>query len=234
MSEDFARFFGAPFVSVAPDELFPRLLDKSSARLLFFADQFALRRAVFVPSLRRLWRESGVVVAVSTLAAQRRARLATGKLFTVLSEFQTVVRLLDLLEPRRGSVYVLGPTAEALFVVEQNLRATFPKVHVVGRSVVNAQIVENTLTAIVKAAPTVVLVGPLRAQGRRWVQSRFRDFGPALVLYAPDAFRRMAHRRRSTIGKRLIGILLWPILMVAMLGNRLLVITRTRRAGRTE
>lgn len=226
------RYFGAEIVAAPADESFPHWLERTAPRLVYFADQFALRRAVFRRAVRALWREPDVLVVASTKAAQRRVRAATGATVPIFSTFQSVVRLFDLLEPKRGSVYLLGPTADQLFVVEQNVRATFPAVHVVGRSVVHERIADNTLTAIVKAAPTVVLVGPLDRNGRRWVLNRFREFGTSLVLYAPEAFRRMAHRGRSTVGTRLFGMLLWPVLVGALGVHRLVVRYRARRAVR--
>jgi N-acetylglucosaminyldiphosphoundecaprenol N-acetyl-beta-D-mannosaminyltransferase len=112
--------------------------------------------------------------------------------------FDFVIRVLGALEDRNRSVYILGGTAASLRTVEQNLRETFPGLRFVGRYTGNyAKDVESDIiTAIRKANPDFVIIGPGAPAGDRWVSRHRSQLCPGIFLYSPEAFDVFSERRR--------------------------------------
>lgn len=112
--------------------------------------------------------------------------------------FDFVIRALGALEDRGRSIYLLGGDAHSLRTVEQNLRETFPGLRFVGRYTGNygRQLESDIITAIRKAHPDFVLIGPGAPAGDRWVTRHRTELSPSIFLYAPDVFDVFAERRR--------------------------------------
>lgn len=112
--------------------------------------------------------------------------------------FDFVIRVLGALEDRGRSIYLLGGSAPALRTVEQNLRETFPGLRFVGRYTGHyaKQLEPDIITAIRKAHPDFVLVGPGVPAGDRWVTRHRAELSPSIFLSAPDVFDVFAERRR--------------------------------------
>jgi N-acetylglucosaminyldiphosphoundecaprenol N-acetyl-beta-D-mannosaminyltransferase len=112
--------------------------------------------------------------------------------------FDFVIRALGALEDRSRSIYLLGGTPGSLRTVEQNLRETFPGLRVVGRYTGNygRPLEADIITAIRKATPDFVLMGPGAPAGDRWVSRHRKQLCPSIFLYVPDVFDIFAERRR--------------------------------------
>jgi N-acetylglucosaminyldiphosphoundecaprenol N-acetyl-beta-D-mannosaminyltransferase len=126
------------------------------------------------------------------------ARLLRGVRPDRYMPFSFVIRVLGALETRSRSVYLLGGTPDALRTVEQNLRETFPGLRVVGRytGYYPRRIEDDIITAIRKAHPDFVLLGPGTPGGERWV-ARHRDaLGHGVFLYSSEVFDVFSDRRQ--------------------------------------
>lgn len=117
--------------------------------------------------------------------------------------FDFIIRVLGALEERGRSVYILGGTAASLRTVEQNLRETFPGLRFVGRYTGKyaKQVESDIITAIRKADPDFVLVGPGAPAGDRWVSRHRSQLSSSIFLYSGEVFDVFAERRRR--GSRL-------------------------------
>lgn len=148
-------------------------------------------------SYRACLRDADLVVPVSRSLVYA-AKLLRGVRPARYMPFDFLIRVLGALEQRSRSLYVLGGTPRTIRVVEQNLRETFPGIRFVGRysGYYGKQLESDILTAIRKAAPDFVLIGPGVRGGERWVSRNRGSLGPGIFLAAPDVFDVFADRRR--------------------------------------
>ncbi|HOV94079.1 MAG TPA: WecB/TagA/CpsF family glycosyltransferase [Spirochaetales bacterium] len=79
--------------------------------------------------------------------------------------------LMSILEQRNGSVFLLGGAVATLQKTELNLRSTFPRLRLVGRSIGNylQQQEAPLMTALQKTAPDLIIVGSLVEGGELWI-----------------------------------------------------------------
>lgn len=104
--------------------------------------------------------------------------------------FDFVIRLLGALEEQKGSLFLLGHKQEQLQTVESNLRASFPGLRIVGRyvGVFPREAQENIITAIKKAAPSLLLVGKGPKGRNLWLSENQNEFSPGITLWCGDCF----------------------------------------------
>ena len=112
--------------------------------------------------------------------------------------FDLVIRVLGALEDRGRSIYVLGGTTHSLRTVEQNLRETFPGIRFVGRytGYYAKQLEPDIITAIRKANPDFILIGPGAPAGERWVSRHRPQLSAGIFLYSAEVFDVFSERRR--------------------------------------
>ena len=112
--------------------------------------------------------------------------------------FDLVIRALGALEARSRSLFVLGGSQKAIRVVEQNLRETFPGIRFVGRHTgrFRKQREADIITALRKANPDFVLIGPGVPSRDRWVSRHRGRLSPSIFLYSPEVFDIFSDRRR--------------------------------------
>lgn len=148
-------------------------------------------------SYRACLREADLVIPVSRSLVFA-AKLLRGVRPARYMPFDLVIRILGALEERSHSLYVLGGTPRTIRIVEQNLRETFPGVRFVGRysGYYGKQLEADIITAIRKAAPDFVLIGPGVPGGERWVSRNRGSLCPGIFLAAPDVFDIFADRRQ--------------------------------------
>jgi N-acetylglucosaminyldiphosphoundecaprenol N-acetyl-beta-D-mannosaminyltransferase len=112
--------------------------------------------------------------------------------------FDFVIRLLGGLENKSRSIYLLGGSPAALRAAEQNLRQTFPGLKLVGRYAGHYPKAREAdiITAIRKANPDILFVGPGLPGTRMWIARHRAQLSPGIYLQSPDVFQIFAERRK--------------------------------------
>lgn len=113
--------------------------------------------------------------------------------------FDFVVRLLEVLERRGKSVYLLGSSRANLQRAEVNIKSTFPGLRVVGRYAGHypKQMEASIVAAVRKATPSLLLVGAGVPGGERWIPRNLPKFNTGIYLWCSDLFDVFADRRRK-------------------------------------
>lgn len=113
--------------------------------------------------------------------------------------FDFVIRMLGALETRGRSLYLLGAKNQDLRNVDQNLRQTFPGIKVVGRytGYYPRAMERNIITAIKKASPHFVLVGPGIRGKDKWIYRNKKEFSRGVFLWNSPVMEIIAGRRRK-------------------------------------
>jgi N-acetylglucosaminyldiphosphoundecaprenol N-acetyl-beta-D-mannosaminyltransferase len=146
---------------------------------------------------RSILRDAGLVLPVSKSVAMASRFLRSVRPPRYMP-FDFVIRTLGALEDRNRSIYILGGSPAALRTVEQNLRETFPGLRIVGRYTggFSRDVEANIITAIRKAEPDLVFVGPGVAGGDRWISRHRTELPASICLESKDVFNVFAERRR--------------------------------------
>jgi N-acetylglucosaminyldiphosphoundecaprenol N-acetyl-beta-D-mannosaminyltransferase len=114
------------------------------------------------------------------------------------SPFTFAVQMLNVLERVAGSYYILGDQALPLGTIEKNLRQTFPLAQTLGRYVgyFSPAMEQNIVTAVAKAAPNLLLLGPGVPGRNLWPYRNRRVFRRGIQLWCGECFDYFALRQR--------------------------------------
>jgi N-acetylglucosaminyldiphosphoundecaprenol N-acetyl-beta-D-mannosaminyltransferase len=111
--------------------------------------------------------------------------------------FDFVVRVLNALEQREKSIYLLGGSRKSLQTAERNVRHTFPDLRIVGRCAggFKRQEEATVIEAIKKASPSLLLVSKGVNGDERWIAHNIANFNPGIQVWCSDLFDIFAERR---------------------------------------
>lgn len=223
-------FFGVPIIQEAPPDLAAVWGGfRSDPGLLFFARRRFLWRLVRNSSLRRALQDKVAAVIPVGTAARRQVRLATGCDVGEFSPFQGLIRILSHAENDRASVFIVDCNPEAVRRIEDNIRVTFPGLHIVGRAALYPGMGPAVTTAIRKASPRIVLVGSSRRKVLDWALAQYHEVGNALAIIATEGVGRMVGRRPAI---PILDILFTPfrtVVPVVLLVHRLVIRRRRKK-----
>lgn len=193
------RVVGIPVDVIAPDhldEVIGALLAEPGQDQLVFVRLRDLLRARRNADYRRLLQKARLIIP-TTPGIVRGARFLGLSEPTRYEPFNFVIRLLGILEKKSASLYLFGLGRHHLLQVEQNLRETFPGLRLVGRYPGHYPrgLERDIITAIKKASPSMLLVGPGVPAGDRWIQRNKAALNNGLYLSAPEVLEIFADRR---------------------------------------
>jgi N-acetylglucosaminyldiphosphoundecaprenol N-acetyl-beta-D-mannosaminyltransferase len=115
--------------------------------------------------------------------------------------FDFTIKLLGALEEKRHTIYLLGENLNGLQTVAATMRATFPGLNLVGRHTgfYTRESEGPILTAIQKATPTVLFLGPGVLGREKWIFRKGKGLPFRISLFSEDAYSIMAqHKKRPT------------------------------------
>jgi N-acetylglucosaminyldiphosphoundecaprenol N-acetyl-beta-D-mannosaminyltransferase len=189
-----------PIDIVSPQQLGPavyELLKKGGGQNLVLLSLMDLLRARRSGTYRDFVQNAALVIPISKSIIGG-IRFLTGKRAVRYMPFDFVVSLLNILEEREFSIFLLGGKLQVLRKTESNIRQTFPRLHVVGRFPAAFKRNEEAVVveAIRKAAASLLLVGKGIRGGERWIARHSARLNPGLRLWCSDLYEVFAERRR--------------------------------------
>ncbi len=193
------RVVGVP-VDVIPaerlDEIVGAMLSEPGQDQMVFLTLLDLMRARRNSEYRSVVQNARLIIP-TTPGIVRGARFLRREEPTRYEPFNFVIRLLGILEKKSASLYLFGLGRRYLLQVEQNLRETFPGLRLVGRypGYYPRGLEQDIITAIKKASPSMLLVGPGVPRGERWIQRHKASLNRGLYLSAPEVMEIFADRR---------------------------------------
>jgi N-acetylglucosaminyldiphosphoundecaprenol N-acetyl-beta-D-mannosaminyltransferase len=164
------------------------LLEKPGAKQVVFLSVWDLLRARRRTPFGECIRNASLVLPVSK-------SILWGASFLKLTRparcnpFTTVVSVLGILEKHFKSLYLLGGRKKLLLRAEKNIHETCGGLQILGRSVgrYRKNRENDVITAINKAAPSLVLVGEGVSDKLCWAYKRRNRLTTGIFLYYPDA-----------------------------------------------
>jgi N-acetylglucosaminyldiphosphoundecaprenol N-acetyl-beta-D-mannosaminyltransferase len=114
--------------------------------------------------------------------------------------FEFSIRLLGALENMGKTLYLYGQHPKDLQRIENNLRSSFPGLRIVGRfpgySPKERQ--EDIITAIKKAAPTLLMAGRGVNDDHLWIHNNKNNFSPGIFMWCGECFDIFAGKKKRT------------------------------------
>lgn len=189
-------------VDLFPEDCVPQVVDAMLAsgtyHQLVFLRSWDLIRARRSPQFRQCVRESSLSVPVSP-GMKRGARFLKRPQLTRHMPFELIIRILGALEQRNGTVYILGGDKVHVHRVEESIKLTFPGIRLVGRytGYYPRDYELNITTAIKKAAPDLLLVGPGIPGKDLWLFTHRKLFNPGIAVWSSEVFDIFSDRKRK-------------------------------------
>lgn len=179
------------------DEVLAGLLQAKGPHQVVFLRTPDFMRALRNPEYRACLQKASLVIPVSrSLQAAADALGARG--LVRYAPFDFVVRILHVLDQKNGGFYLLGDKSQGLATTEKNLRWTFPKSQALGRfhGFFGPSMEKNIRTAISKASPNFLLLGPGPRGGDLWISRRVGTFQRGIQVCSEECFNYFSLRQK--------------------------------------
>jgi len=223
-------FFGVPVVREQPGQLADNWAGyRKSPGILIFARAHLLWRVVRSKKVRTFLSAPRDTVVPLGGPARSQISIATGCTAGTFAPLQSVVRLLARAEEDGATIFIVDRTVDAVRNLEENTKATFPGLPVVGRARITKSISESVTTAIRKADPRIVLVGADNPFVLRWIAKNLAGMGNPVVIVAPDAVAHMVGDSRRGFLRDVMDIPMGILTLPVLLGHRLRAVHRYRK-----
>jgi len=191
-----------PIDIVAPEnmeEVIFSLLSKDEGKNIVLLSLRDLLRARRSSEYRRYVQNAALVLPISK-SLVRGACFLTGKTPERYMPFNFIISLLTTIEKREklATVYLLGGRPPVLEKTENHIRATFPKLRIVGRfpGGFKRQNEDLLVEVIRKSAPSLLLVNDGVHGGERWIAQNDKRLNRGLRLWCSDIFDVFSERKR--------------------------------------
>lgn len=104
------------------------------------------------------------------------------------SKFNVIISLLNAINNHYKSLYILGGSKESLCEAEKNVRSTFSSIQIVGRfsGYYKRAIEPNIISAISKAAPSLVIVSSGINGDSKWIYRNKKNFRAGIFIHDKD------------------------------------------------
>ena len=194
------KLLNVPIDIIALEQLEPlvyEFLESKEPKNIILLSLWDLLRARRNSEYRGYVQRAALIIPISKSIISG-ARFLTGKKPERYMPFDFVINLLNILESRNYSAYLLGGKRRILLKTEKNISQTFPRLRIVGRYVgafkkhEEADIVE----AIRKASPSLLLTGKGVRGGELWIARNSQKISNGLRLWCSDLFDVFAEKRQ--------------------------------------
>lgn len=112
--------------------------------------------------------------------------------------FDFIIRVLGVLEQKWKSIYLLGGKHKAVQTVAGNIRASFPKLNMVGRhcGYFPKEKEDSIVQAIQKATPSILLIGPGLPGKDKWAFRHAHELPVNISLWSAESFNIMSGNKK--------------------------------------
>ena len=201
VSRERVNLLKVPIDIVAPDQLASviyDLLKEDKGHNIVLLSLWDLLRARRNNDYRTYVLRASLVIPISKSMIGG-IKFLTGKTAFRYMPFDFIISLLNILEARELSCYLLGSKPKILQKTEKNLKQTFPGLRIVGRfpGYFKRQDEATIIQAIKKAAPALLLAGKGIRGEERWIYKNNLSLGTSgLRLWCSDIFDVFAEKKK--------------------------------------
>lgn len=192
-------FLKIPLDIVRPQDLeesIKDLLSRQGPQHIMLVTLWDVLRAKYQSEYRAMVNSAALVIPVSK-------SLVRGAVFLKKTEpsryqpFVLIISILGILEKYYKNTFFFGARPQSLLKAEKNVRSTFPKLAILGRSAgyYHKSFEKNILLAINKASPSFVLLGDGIHSGQKWIHRNRSHLHNGIFLWDPEVFDIFSERK---------------------------------------
>jgi N-acetylglucosaminyldiphosphoundecaprenol N-acetyl-beta-D-mannosaminyltransferase len=203
------NFLGVPLDAVRQEDLESvleqHLVDGQSHQVVLLTIS-KLLRARKDHEYQRCLRQSSLVLPVS-LGIVRGAHFQRKPPLTRFSVFGFTIQVLKLAERLGRRAFLLGSRKETIELAENNLKASFPELNVVGRftGYFDRDMERNLIVTIRKSDPSFLLVGRGIGDQDKWILRNRDSFSPGIHIGVDNCFDVFSGREKN-VSKRVFQL----------------------------
>lgn len=195
------ELLGVPLDIVGEDELegaLLHMLDNREINQIVLLDFRKFMKARGQSEFAAAVRKASMVLPVSNSLC-RGARFLNKSEPRRVFPFDFVIRTLGILEKHAKSMYLIGSKVEELSKVENNLRASFPGLRLLGRCTgfFHKNMEKDILLAIKKANPALLFAGPGVKGKESWIHTHRSQLSPGIFLWWEEGFEIFSGRKEK-------------------------------------
>ncbi|QTQ12487.1 WecB/TagA/CpsF family glycosyltransferase [Treponema parvum] len=185
------EILGVPVDVCRPEEMEGHILEllaKPGTKQIVFLSVWNLLRARGQNDYAECVRNADLVLPVSK-SILRAAEFLKKPVPVRYNPFTALINILSILEIHYKTLFLLGGYKKQLDDAENNVRSTFPKLHIVGRCTgkYTETFEKDVVQAVFKASPSLALLCSGIKEKDVWAYRRRNQFSSSIFLYYKDA-----------------------------------------------
>lgn len=121
----------------------------------------------------------------------------------IYSQFDFSIQALTVAEEKGMSAFIIGGDNTTIKKAYNNLACTYTNLKVLGmyKGNLNQQEQKDTILAIKKAAPTILIAGEKLPKNEKWIELNKDKLNPGIFIYTPITFSIMAGEKENKTKK---------------------------------
>jgi N-acetylglucosaminyldiphosphoundecaprenol N-acetyl-beta-D-mannosaminyltransferase len=196
------HFLNIPVDNISLDDLdekVKQMLENDEVLQIVFINTFDLLRARRNGEFEQCLRLASLVIPTSK-GLIRGAKFVHNDKLVRHMPFEFIIRLLGALERQNKSLYILGQNQSRVINIENNLRVSFPALKIVGRfqGFFPDEMKPDILTAIKKAAPSLLLAGRGLKGKDMWLFYNRKQLNPGINVWSGECFDIFSGKKERT------------------------------------
>lgn len=200
MAVERIQFLKVPIDILQPEDLEATLLElanKGIPQQIILLSLWDLLKARRKGEFRSMVTKAALVLPVSK-SIIRGVRFLRKKTPVRYNPFSFIISILSVLDEYRRSVYFFGARQRSLLQAERNVHSTFPRTSIVGRftGYYHKSMEKKIMTAIVKAHPTLTIIGDGVPGGQKWIHRNRGKLHNGIFLWNRDVIDIFSERKR--------------------------------------
>ncbi|MBN1616734.1 MAG: WecB/TagA/CpsF family glycosyltransferase [Spirochaetales bacterium] len=184
------------------EEMVLALLSRDGPQHIIMLSLWDFMRARHRGEFQSLVSKAALVIPTSR-ALVRGARFLKKTAPVRYQSFSFIINVLGILERYYKTLYLLGGNNRSLMQAEKNVRSTFPHLGIVGRFAghYHRSMERKIQTAIVKAHPSLVIMGNGIPGGQRWIYRNKSKLHSGIFFWDADVIDIFSERKRRVSDK---------------------------------
>ena len=189
-------------IDIVSNEDLPLVIESLCAKdfhqHIILLDFHELMKSRWSVERKRALAQASLIIPTSSLIVFA-ARFLKKEIPPLRRSYPFIILLLGILERRNKSVYLLGSTIKGIRAAESTLRASYPKLQIVGRhsSGYPKNREQDVITAIKKASPTLLLSGIGLKGNHLWISRHRHHLSHGLGIWEKYCFNVFAGRKKK-------------------------------------
>jgi len=196
------NFLGVPVDILKEEDIEQVILDLLDAKKvshIVFLSTWDVLKGRDNKEFKKMLEEASLIIPISK-SIIKGARFLKRPVPIRYSPFDAILSILNVINAHYKSLYLLGASKKSLTIAEDNVKSTFTELRFVGRyqGYYNRAIEPAIISAIVKAHPSLLLIGDGIKNGKCWTYKNKDILHDGIYVYEPNIIDIFSKYKRKT------------------------------------